>query len=191
MRDLDGYNISMRITDKKFFTQNVEDLAKSLLGKILCVKDECDNIKRAIIVEVECYEGETDSASHCYRGKTERNKIMYYQGGHTYIYLCYGIHWLLNITSGLENQPQGVMIRGICDVLEKSKPMYGPGKVTKHLGLDKSYNSENLTTSNRIWLENNKAIKPPIEIEYFPRVGIDYALPEDREKLWRFRLKDI
>lgn len=124
--------------------------------------------------------GAEDSASHAYKGKTPRNRIMFEAGGVAYVYLCYGIHHLLNIVCGEENQPQGVMIRGVEGVI-------GPGRVTKLLGIDRAFYGENLTTSELLWLEDDGYIA---EYSTHKRVGIDYALPKDIAAEWRFVLEE-
>lgn len=102
---------------------------------------------------------------------------MFQKGGVCYVYLCYGIHNLLNIVSGEENDPQAVLIRSV-------EGLNGPGKVTKELGIDRTFNGKSLL-ENEIWIEDGEE---PKQIEKLPRVGIGYAKQEDQEKLWRFRI---
>lgn len=161
--------------NKEYFKQDVLFLAQDLLGKFLCRNIDGKTIKLRI-TETECYNGKNDSASHAHRKKTLRNKIMFKQGGCLYIYLCYGIHYLLNIVTGERNAPQGVLIRGV----ENFK---GPGILTKALKIDKSFNGVNLATSKEIWLEDDGF---KYEFKTAKRVGINYAKEEDQEKLWRF-----
>ena len=85
---------------------------------------------------------------------------------------------MLNIVSGPSNYPQAVLIRGI-DGFD------GPGKLTKALNIDKSFNGENLNLSNKLWLEyGNKKY----QYQSMKRIGIDYATDEYRNKLWRFKI---
>lgn len=165
----------MRVSDD-FFKINASELAPKMLGKIICRKFEDGSVRRARIVETECYLGADDSASHGYRGKTPRNKIMFEEGGVAYVYLCYGIHFLFNIVSGEKGSPQGVLIRGVEGAI-------GPGRVTRYLGIDKSFYGENLKTSKVLWLEDDGACP---KIKFAKRVGIGYAKEEDQNKLWRF-----
>ena len=125
----------MRI-DPNIYTLNADKLAQKLLGMKLCRFND-GSINKFTITETECYLGEEDTACHAHKGKTNRTKILYEEGGLAYIYLCYGIHYMLNIVSGPSNYPQAVLIRGI-DGFD------GPGKLTKALNIDKSFNGENL-----------------------------------------------
>lgn len=168
----------MKRLDQDFYDLDAITAAPLLLGKILCRKIKGKIIKSKI-TETECYFGEDDTACHASKGKTNRTKILYERGGKAYIYLCYGIHYLLNIVTGAENIPQAVLIRGI-------EGYTGPGKLTKHLKIDKNLNGENLITSERIWLEDNELI---YDFTTSSRIGIDYATEEYRNKPWRFLIK--
>ena len=150
-------------------------LAPQLLGKLLCRKIGRKTLKLRII-ETEAYYGEEDTACHAHKGKTPRTRIMYEEGGHAYIYLCYGIHWLLNVVSGKKDFPEAVLIRGI-------EGYNGPGKLTKHLQIDKSLNGENLAESKQLWIEDDGR---QISFQTVKRVGIHYASEEDQNRLWRF-----
>ena len=157
------------------FQKDAVTLARALLGKFLCRKIGGKTIKLRI-TETEAYFGESDTACHAHKGRTERTSVMYLEGGHAYIYLCYGIHWLLNIVSGKKDFPEAVLIRG----LEGFK---GPGKLTKALAIDKKLNRENLAESERLWIEDSGE-EPAFQAS--KRVGIDYASEEDKNRLWRF-----
>ncbi len=171
----------MNRIDLDFFMQDVLQLAPKLLGKFITVPN-CKEQTRFMITEVEAYRGEEDLACHAAKGRTHRTEIMYHRGGYIYVYLIYGMYWMLNIVAGQENDPQAVLIRGVSNCS-------GPGKVGRLLGIDKSYYGEDLTTSKRIWLEgNNNSI---INYSCSPRIGIDYAGNYWKNKLWRFHLKDI
>lgn len=185
----------MRINNE-FYKLNALELAPFLLGKILC-RNVDGQLMKARIVETESYFGTEDSACHAHNGKTERNKIMFKCGGYTYIYLCYGMHYLLNIVSGEKNHPEAVLLRGavlvddqneFSDIYNKNckENLNGPAKLTKALNIDKNLNSENLKTSNQIWLEDDNFHCEFISLK---RVGIDYASEEYRNKLWRFKIK--
>ncbi len=151
------------------------ELASWLIGKILC-RERGGEVVRMRITETECYFGEEDTACHAHKGRTERTDIMYHEGGRAYVYLCYGIHSLLNITTGEEGHPEAVLIRGVGDV-------FGPGRVTKLLGIDRSLNKKELVRENGLWLEDDGIVS---KYTMSKRVGIDYAEPCDRDKLWRF-----
>lgn len=160
---------------KEFYMQSAETLAPLLLGKLICVQKGSD-VFRYRITETECYQGEEDTACHAHKGKTPRTEIMYREGGYAYIYLCYGIHHLLNIVTGEKDVPQAVLIRGI-------EQYSGPGKATKAMGITKEWNGEDFSSSQRLWLEEDGTI--PL-YQSGPRIGIDYADKKDRERPWRF-----
>ncbi len=151
------------------------ELAPWLIGKILC-RNIDGKIIRARITETECYFGEEDTACHAHKGRTERTDIMYRAGGNAYVYLCYGIHSLLNITTGLEGHPEAVLVRGVENVT-------GPGRVTKFMQIDRALNKKELVRENGLWLEDDGFVSKYTKSK---RIGIDYADPDDRDKLWRF-----
>lgn len=164
----------MRI-NPELYKLNALELGPKLLGMKLCRRFE-NKIIRLRITETEAYFGEDDTACHAHKGRTERTKILYEPGGVAYVYLCYGIHNLLNVVSGEKDFPQAVLIRGV-------EGFDGPGKLTKALFIDRALNGENLINSNKLWLEDD-GYKFSFKAE--KRVGIDYATPEYRDKLWRF-----
>ena len=162
-----------------YFAQPATLLAADLLGKLLCVR--CgDAVIRRRITETECYFGEEDTACHASKGRTPRTDTLYQAGGITYVYLCYGIHSLLNIVTGECDHPEAVLIRG-------SEGASGPGRVTKALGLTTAQNRLPLTRDSGIWIEDDGTPPPPFQA--LPRVGIDYAAPADRDRPWRFLVK--
>ncbi|MGF1925157.1 MAG: DNA-3-methyladenine glycosylase [Bacteroidia bacterium] len=179
--------------------EDVLELAVGLLGKQLftCVNGK---ITGGIIVETEAYNGVMDKASHAYGGRfTPRTATMYEAGGITYVYLCYGIHHLLNVVTGSKNNPQAVLIRGIQPVegittmLARRNMLAlaprisaGPGSVAKALGVDRTLNAKDLL-GDEIWIEDGSPIDAN-EIVSSPRVGVDYA--GDHALLpWRFYIK--
>ncbi len=163
--------------EKDFLTGDVLDLAPALLGMQIVRHDGTGNLSTFTITETEAYRGEEDLACHVSRGRrTTRTEIMYQEGGVLYVYLVYGMHWMLNIVTGREEEPQAVLLRGVQGV-------QGPGRVTKALGIDKSFKGEDLTLSPRIWLQN-RGISLPYKAA--PRIGIDYAGPVWKNKPWRF-----
>jgi DNA-3-methyladenine glycosylase len=162
-----------------FFQRNVLEVAPELLGKILVRQFENGQMKRYVITEVEAYSGNGDLACHASKGKTPRTEVMFREGGLIYVYLVYGIHWLLNIVTGKEGDASAVLIRGI-------EKVSGPGRVGKALQLDKSLYGENLFTSNRIWIENSEE---KVEFTTSPRIGIQYAGEPWVSLPWRFLLK--
>ncbi len=160
------------------FNKSAVEVAKILLGKYICIpqKGELTYYK---ITETEAYMGMEDKACHASKGRTNRTEVMFRRGGHVYMYLIYGMYWMLNFVTAEEGNPQAVLIRGI-------EGYDGPGKLTKFLKLDKSYNKEDLYTSNRIYVVD-KTEKPPKFVSS-PRIGIGYAGEPWVSKLWRHTL---
>lgn len=158
-----------------FYLGRATELAPLLLGKIICVKHG-EEITRARITETECYFGEADTACHANRGRTPRTSTLYERGGIAYVYLCYGIHSLLNVVTGEKDFPEAVLIRGVAGA-------GGPGLVTRLLDIDRSFNGESFVNSSRLWLEDDGA-KPSYSAS--PRVGIGYAEEADRLRPWRY-----
>ena len=161
----------------EYFSAPATELASELLGKLLCRKIEGKTLKLRI-TETECYFGEDDSACHAHKGKTPRTEVMYRQGGRAYVYLCYGIHNLLNITTGKEGHPEAVLIRGV-------EGISGPGRVTKALSITREENTRLLSVESGLWIEDDG-----YEARFITdkRVGIDYADPCDRDREWRYIL---
>ena len=158
-----------------FFKQDVLHVAPNLLGKIVVRRFENGAELRMPITETEAYRGEEDLACHAAKGRTTRTEVMYDVGGKVYVYLIYGMYWMLNFVTGNLNEPQAVLIRSVKDI-------NGPGKVGRILQLDKSFYGENLSVSNRLWIED----APSLPYETSARIGIDYAGEEWKNKLWRF-----
>jgi len=163
---------------KDFYTRDVLEVAPDLPGKILVIKLEDGSFKRFKITEVEAYRGSEDRACHAFRGRTPRTEIMYHEGGRLYIYFIYGMYWMLNIVTGDNNIPQAVLIRGV-----DGYP--GPGKLTKSLGIDKSFYGEDLVLSEKIWVEDTGSVHT---VKVGPRIGIDYAGEYWKSRLWRYYL---
>ena len=167
------------ILEKEYFSSPATILALDLIGKILCRRTE-NGIIRVRITETECYYGEEDTACHAHKGRTERTKTMYESGGITYVYLCYGMHAMLNIVTGPENHPEAVLIRGV-------EGVNGPGRTTKYMHITTADNTLPLCIESGIWIEDD-GTKP--ECTSHPRVGIDYASEKDRKRPWRYVIKE-
>ncbi len=162
-----------------FYNRDVLEVAPELVGLTLVRAFDNDVVQRFIITEVEAYRGVEDLACHASKGRTSRTEVMYQQGGLVYVYLIYGMYWMLNIVTGEPNNPQAILIRGL-------ESCYGPGRLTKKLSIGKEFYGENLSTSTRLWVEKSKKI--PI-IETAPRIGVDYAGDDWASKPWRFFIK--
>ena len=149
-------------------------LARSLLGKYLV------GAKGArMITEVEAYDGESDLACHARAGRTRRTKVMYGPGGVWYVYLCYGIHEMLNLVVGPPEWPAAILIRGI-------EGCAGPGRVTRAMGIDRRLNGTKSHPDFGLWLEDRGIMVPRRLIRATPRIGVDFAGPVWAKKPWRF-----
>ena len=162
----------------EFYKKDAISLAGELLGKLLCRKTGRKIVKLRI-TETEAYYGEDDTACHAHKGKTRRTSIMYEEGGHIYVYFCYGIHWLFNVVTGQKDFPEAVLIRGI-------EGFKGPAKLTKALAIDGRFYGESLIDSKQLWIEDDGQ-RPAYEAS--KRIGIDYASEKDRNRLWRFMIR--
>lgn len=159
-----------------FYSRDVLDVAPGLIGKQLVrVKDDGTAVRK-IITEVEAYRGEEDLACHASKGRTRRTEIMYASGGHLYVYLIYGMYWMLNIVTGEVDKPQAVLIRGLQDIS-------GPGRVTKDLSVDGSFNGISLVFSDRIWVEDHGYVP---DYRTTGRIGINYAGEYWKTIPWRY-----
>lgn len=156
-----------------FFHRPCLEVARDLVGKVLVHEG-----KRLRISETEAYCGESDTACHASKGRTKRTEVMYMDAGTVYIYLCYGMHWMLNIVTGEEGQPEAVLIRACLEAP-------GPGKLTKALGITGNLNRGSVVDSDVLWVEDDGF---RCEIAADRRVGIGYASREDQDRLWRFKI---
>lgn len=163
--------------DRDFFARDALEVAPDLLGKALVTSAPDGAPRRLIITETEVYRGEDDTACHAHRGRTKRTEMLYRPGGAVYVYLCYGIHWLMNVITGPEDFPQGVLIRAC-------KGFDGPGKLTKYLGITGALNGADIASSPLIRIEDEGR---EVYITTDKRVGIAYAQKADRDRLWRFK----
>jgi len=161
-----------------FFLREALEVAPGLLGKNLVRQFEDGRIERYRITEVEAYRGTEDLACHSSKGRTPRTEVMFQEGGTVYVYLIYGMYWMLNLVTGPEEDASAVLIRGI-------EGFSGPGRVGRELKLDRSFYGESLVNSSRIWLEDAESVS---EIKTSKRIGIEYAGEEWAGKLWRFNI---
>jgi DNA-3-methyladenine glycosylase len=163
---------------REFYCRDVLAVAPELIGKTL-VRNIHGQVIRCTIMEAEAYRGEEDLACHARNGKTLRNRIMYGPGGFVYVYLIYGLYWMLNVVAGGEDNPQAVLIRGI-------EGFSGPGKLTRALSIDKSFYGEDLVSSDRLWIESTGM--NPVVLQS-SRIGIDYAGEPWKSINWRYCFK--
>jgi DNA-3-methyladenine glycosylase len=161
-----------------FFERDVLEVAPLLLGKIIVRRFDNGEVKRYRISETEAYRGTDDLACHASKGRTPRTEVMYGEAGLIYVYLIYGMYWLLNFVTSEKDYPAAVLIRSLDSV-------QGPGRVGRELQLDKSFNAQSLLSSGRLWVEDDG-----FDAKYNTdvRIGVDYAA-EWAKKPWRFILQ--
>jgi DNA-3-methyladenine glycosylase len=148
------------------------------------------------ITEVEAYAGPEDSASHARFGKTPRNEVMWGRAGRLYVYLCYGVHNLVNVSTGRVGEASAVLLRAAEVVGGEAlvrrrrggRPhspdlCSGPGKLGQALGLHAGASGVDLCAEGgvELWLASPRA-----PLLCGPRVGIDFADLADRTRPWRF-----
>jgi DNA-3-methyladenine glycosylase len=197
-----------------YLTEDTTSAAKQILGKLLVVPDKNGERASAMIVEVEAYCGITDRAAHSYGGRrTARNEVTYGPGGHVYVFFIYGMYFQLNFVLGPIDHPHVLLIRAVepvegIETMRSRRGMSepeavaigssrirskdtnltsGPGKLCIALGIDRSFNGEDLVEGSRIWVENYLSFSNE-EIAVGKRIGIDYA-GEDADLPWRFWVK--
>lgn len=171
------------IEAKELLAQNTVALARWLLGKQLVRRLPDGPEVRRRIVETEAYDGERDRACHACRGRTPRTGVMYETAGVWYVYLCYGVHEMLNLVAGPEGWPAAVLIRGV-------EGAVGPGRLTRALAIGRSLNGRPAAPEAGLWLEDDGVAVPRRAIVSGPRVGVAYAGPVWAAKPWRFRMHD-
>jgi DNA-3-methyladenine glycosylase len=165
---------------KAFRSRRTVTIARGLLGKFL-VRVTPSGTAAAMITEVEAYDGEHDRACHARNGRTARNVVMYAPGGIWYVYLCYGVHDMLNLVTGPRDYPAAVLIRGVDGAS-------GPGRLTKRLEIDRRLNGEVCAPESGLWIEDRGMRVPRGAIKAAPRIGVDYAGRVWAKKRWRFVL---
>ena len=180
--------MSLSKLPRSFYTRGgALEVARSLLGKRLVVPAETGERVSGRVVEVEAYLGVGDRASHAYGGRrTARTETMYAPGGVAYVFFVYGMHHQFNVVTGPEGTPQAVLVRAVepdegLDWMRRRRPVRhdreltnGPGKLCQALGIDRTYNGEDLT-AGRVWLEDAGLRVSPSDIASGPRVGVAYA----------------
>lgn len=190
----------MKLSEEFYLSKEVVDIARNLIGKYLFTNINGE-ISGGYIVETEAYQGITDKASHAFGNRlTNRTKTMYLAGGVAYVYLCYGIHEMLNVVTSEEGEPHAVLIRaihpteGLDLMLERRKFLTiknnltaGPGSVAKALGVNRSMNGLSFL-GEEIWIEDRGLTFRDEEIAAVPRVGVAYA-KEDALLPYRFYMK--
>lgn len=153
--------------------------ARALLGKHLLRRLPDGAVTAHLITEVEAYDGERDLACHAARGRTRRTETLYAPGGCWYVYLCYGMHEMLNLVVGPSGWPSAILIRAV-------EGISGPGRVTRGLAVDRRLNGQPASPESGLWLEDRGVRVPARLVRATPRIGVDYAGPVWSAKRWRF-----
>lgn len=187
----------LKLEESFYQRTDVTRIAKELLGKVLYTRIG-RKVTSGIIVETEAY-SHIEKGCHAYLNrKTKRNEVMFKAGGYAYVYLCYGIHNLFNVVTGVEDIGDAVLIRalepvdGIGIMKERMKTdnirriTSGPGKLTKALGIDRTFNGKHLTGTD-VWIEAQGVAVKKTQINASKRIGIDYA-GKDADLPWRFTI---
>jgi len=189
----------MSVLPDSFYTRNnVTQISRQLLGKKL-ITNVLGKKTAGIIVETEAYSFR-ERGCHAYNNKlTNRNKAMFEAGGIAYVYLCYGIHHLFNVVTNRQGSADAVLVRALepCEgeewmmtrmnVNSLRRITSGPGKLTKALGIDRTFDGKFLNSAE-VWIEEGEHI-PSGKIVTSCRIGIDYA-GDDALLPWRFSIKD-
>jgi DNA-3-methyladenine glycosylase len=183
---------------RSFYLRPTLDIARALLGLYL-VRKTPRGILAGRIVEVEAYLGKIDPASHAYRGRTNRNEVMFYQGGHLYVYFTYGMHFCGNVVTQEEGIGHAVLLRAVEPVdgiasmsrrrstarTELTQLCSGPAKLCQAFGIGRKENGIDLC-GDSIWIERRDTQLPAASIGVSTRVGISVA----KERKWRFYVKE-
>lgn len=179
-----------------FFARPTLTVARELLGQRLVRQVDGQRLS-GIIVETEAYIGPGDTACHASKGRTPRTEVMFGPPGRAYVYLIYGMYHMLNLVTEAEGFPAAVLIRALEPVegvahmqsrRQSARPdnlTNGPGKLCRALAIDLGLNNWPVTSGESLWLEPGAPIAPA-GIAAGPRIGINYARPEDRAAPWRF-----
>ena len=191
-------DFKQRIPRKAYLQDPFKVATDVLLGAYLC-SFVGGQFTAGRITELEVYIGAEDKACHAFLNKkTERNAIMFEDGGHAYVYFIYGMYNMFNVVVSKKGMADAILIRSLepvagIDVMKERRKTdkfsaltTGPGKLTKALGITRDLNKEDLTTSKMLWISPKDA-----DINYVAtrRVGIDYA-EEYKDVLWRYLDKD-
>jgi DNA-3-methyladenine glycosylase len=187
----------LKLEESFYQRSDVTRIAKDLLGKTLFTRIG-KKTTSGIIVETEAY-SHVEKGCHAYLNRmTKRNEIMFSPGGFAYVYLCYGIHNLFNVVTGIQGTGDAVLIRALEPIegigyMKKRmntdnvrRITSGPGKLTKALGIDRTFNAKHLTGSD-VWIEDEGLAVKKQHIVASRRIGIDYA-GKDADLPWRFTI---
>ncbi|MGQ0556602.1 MAG: DNA-3-methyladenine glycosylase [Nitrospiraceae bacterium] len=170
---------------KQYFNRPTLMVARSLVGKYLVRENGAGRIAGRII-EVEAYIGAEDMACHASKGRTMWTEVLFGSPGISYVYLIYGMYYMLNVVTERPEFPAAVLIRAI-EV--DGELIDGPGKLCRELGIDRSLHRLDMTHGSQLWFEDRGERVSRKRVGTFPRIGVDYA-GAWAKKPWRFRLLD-
>jgi len=173
------------VLSQEFFNRDTQTVAKELLGKFLVRRLHGKEIA-GMITDTEAYDGFHDLASPASKGRTKRTEVMFGHPGNFYVYLCYGVYFMLNVVTREHGYPAAILIRGIKN---EDYHVDGPGKVTKFLKIGKTLNKKIADQTTGLWFEDRGVVVPSQRIKKMARVGVAYAGPVWSAKKWRFVLK--
>lgn len=184
----------MPVLPREFYSRPTLEVARDLLGKVL-VRELPEGRVALRIVETEAYIGENDQACHASKGLTLRNKVMFGEPGHAYVYLIYGMYNCLNLVTERNGYPAAVLIRAgepieggeIMAALRPNckKPhdlASGPGKLCSATGITRALNGADVCSKGALYVEDGPSVRNVVAC---PRIGVDYA-GEDALRPWRF-----
>ena len=176
--------LNQKILDRSYFSCSTVEVARSLIGKYLG-RNNGAGLMAGKIIEVEAYVGPEDKACHASKGRTARTEVLFGPPGIAYVYLCYGMHEMLNVVTEQDGYPAAVLLRAVeCD----GSLIDGPGRLTRAFGIDRRLNRWDLTVGDTLWFEDRGDSLPQDALKTYPRIGVDYA-GEWATKPWRFRLQ--
>jgi DNA-3-methyladenine glycosylase len=173
--------------------EDTEALAGALIGKLL-VRDLPEGLASGRIVETEAYVI-GDAAGHAYRGMTPRNRALFLERGHAYVYLAYGVSWMLNVSSEAKGVGAGVLIRALeplegIAIMQRNRGTErlrdlarGPGRLAQALRIDRSLDGLDLCQEGPLWLARDD--HEPRAIGKSARIGIT----READRVLRFYLR--
>jgi DNA-3-methyladenine glycosylase len=173
---------------RSFYARDALAVARDLLGLYLVHQD---GRQRRIgrIVETEAYRGPRDLAAHSARGRrTARTEVMFGAPGHAYVYLIYGFWNCLNVVTATVGVPHAVLLRALEPVANLKHGTWGPGLLSRAMGIDRSLNGADLC-AERLWIERPRGERRAVRIGRSTRIGVEYS-GEWAQRPWRFFDRD-
>jgi len=169
---------------RAFYDRPALTVARETLGMVL-VWEGSHGRQAGRIVEVEAYDGPEDSASHARSGAQGRAATMFGPPGYAYVYLIYGIHHCLNLSTGPEGYPAAILIRALEPLEGIAGGTNGPGRLCRVLGLDRTHNGFDLV-GDQLYLEDRGLAVRDEDVVERPRIGIKFAGEPWISQPWRF-----